>query len=100
MPETVRHEPERTRFLLERDGEVIGLTDYRVVREKIAITHAEIDPALRHRGLGGFMVQAVLDHLRTSTDRAVIPACPFVDDWIRFHPEYRELIDRVPEADA
>ena len=98
MPDTVRHEPDRTRYVLERDGEVIGLTDYRVVRDKIAITHTEIDPSQRHQGLGSVMVKAVLDDLRATTDRAIIPACPFVDDWIRLNPQYRDLLERVPAA--
>ncbi|MCU1437352.1 MAG: hypothetical protein JWP66_439 [Naasia sp.] len=29
MADVVRHEPERSRYVLDRDGEVIGLTDYR-----------------------------------------------------------------------
>ncbi len=94
MTETVRHVPEQFRYLFERDGEVIGLTSYRRVEDRIHITHTEIQPPLRGQGLGGRMVQQVLDDLRTTTDEPIVPICPFVDRWIEDHPEYQDLLNR------
>ncbi|WP_210480066.1 GNAT family N-acetyltransferase [Naasia sp. SYSU D00948] len=94
MTDTVRHEPERMRYVLERDGEVIGLTSYRQADSEIRITHTEIQPVLRGQGLGGVMVQQVLDDLRATTDAAIVPVCPFVDRWIGDHREYQDLLSR------
>ncbi len=94
MTETVRHVPEQFRYLFERDGEVIGFTSYRRVDGKLLITHTEIDPPLRGQGLGGRMVQQVLDVLSTTTDERIVPVCPFVDRWMNDHPEYRDLVTR------
>jgi predicted GNAT family acetyltransferase len=94
MTDSVRHEPERSRYVLERDGEVLGLADYRTVRGAIQITHTEVDPSLRGQGLGGFLVRQVLDDIRANTDARVVPVCPFVDDWIDLHPDYQDLLTR------
>jgi predicted GNAT family acetyltransferase len=94
MPETVRHVPEQLRYLFERDGEVIGLTSYRNIDGAVHITHTEIQPVLRGQGLGGRMVQQVLDELRTTTDAPIVPICPFVDRWIADHREYQDLLSR------
>jgi predicted GNAT family acetyltransferase len=94
MADTVRHDPERSRYLFERDGEWLGHTNYRVVDGSVQITHTEIDPALRGQGLGGIMVRAVLDDLRSRTDSRVVPICPYVDRWIDLHPDYADLLTR------
>ncbi len=94
MADTVRHVPEQFRYLFERDGEVIGLTSYRHVDGQILITHTEIQPILRGQGLGAQMVQQVLDDLRATTDARIDPVCPFVDRWVRDHPEYQDLLTR------
>lgn len=94
MTETVRHVPEQFRYLFERDGEVLGLTSYRRVDGSIHITHTEIQPVLRGQGLGGRMVQQVLDDLRATTSEPIVPVCPFVDRWMDDHREYQDLLTR------
>ncbi|MCU1570204.1 MAG: hypothetical protein JWR33_945 [Naasia sp.] len=94
MPETLRHEPALSRYLLERDGEVIGLADYRVKDDAVQVTHTEVDPSLRGQGLGSVLVRGMLDDLRESTEARVVPICPFVDDWIGLHPDYQDLLTR------
>jgi len=98
MVTEVQHEPERQRYLMLRDGERIGLTDYRVRGDDILITHTEIEWNLRGNGLGGEMVRGVLDAIAADTDLRVVPMCPFVDDWIRLNPEYRHLTKRARHA--
>ena len=94
MTDTVRHEPEQSRYVFERDGERLGLTNYRASNGSVQITHTESDPSLRGQGLGGVMVRGVLDDLRTRTDARVVPICPFVDRWIDLHPDYQDLLTR------
>ncbi|WP_210508188.1 GNAT family N-acetyltransferase [Naasia sp. SYSU D00057] len=94
MTDTVRHEPEQSRYVFERDGERLGLTNYRVTGSGVHITHTEIDPSLRGQGLGGIMVRGVLDDLRSRTEDRVVPICPFVDRWIDLHPDYQDLLTR------
>jgi predicted GNAT family acetyltransferase len=94
MPDSLRHEPEASRYVLDRDGDDIGLTNYRVVDDAIQITHTEVRPSLRGQGLGGLMVRAVLDDIRERTGSRVVAICPFVEDWIDLHPDYQDLLTR------
>jgi predicted GNAT family acetyltransferase len=94
MTDILRHEPEQSRYVFDRDGDPIGLTNYRTADGGVQITHTEIDPALRGQGLGAIMVRGVLDDLRTRTDARIVPICPFVDRWIELHPDYQDLLDR------
>lgn len=94
MSSAVHHLPGQNRYVFEKDGKQVGLTDYTLRGNAIHLTHTEIDPHLRHGGLGAEMVQLVLDQIRTDTDYRVVAECPFVVDWLEQHPEYQELEQR------
>jgi predicted GNAT family acetyltransferase len=89
----VRNEPDADRYTLWVDNEQVGLADYEIVGNDIAITHTEIDPRMQHGGLGSVLVQGMLDQIAEGTQR-VIPACPFVASYIDNHPEYQPLTTR------
>jgi predicted GNAT family acetyltransferase len=91
MPTEVLHLPNQNRYVFQKDGKQVGFIDYTIHGDSIALTHSEVDPHLRHEGLGDEMVQAVLDTIRTETHLSVVPECPFVIDWMSRHPEYEEL---------
>jgi predicted GNAT family acetyltransferase len=75
------------------DGEQVGIADYELYGDSIAITHTEIDPSKQHGGLGSVLVQGVLDQIAEGTQR-VIAACPFVATYIDNHDEYKPLTTR------
>ena len=90
----VRDVPERHRYEILVDGELIGLADYRLSPGHITVFHTEIHDARQHRGLGGELVAAVLDDIRVR-GLLVVPECPFVRHFIREHPEYDDLVDHA-----
>ncbi|WP_165066691.1 GNAT family N-acetyltransferase [Marisediminicola senii] len=94
MSTDVQHLESQNRYVLNRDGEQVGLTDYRITGDAIYLTHTEVDPRLRGRGLGAEMVQGVLDQIKADTGYRVVAACPFVRSWLDRHPEYSELEQR------
>lgn len=94
MSSAVQHLPGQNRYILEKDGEQVGLIDYSMRGNAIHLTHSEIDPQLRGRGLGSEMVQGVLDSIRTRTQQRVVAECPFVISWLESHSEYHELEER------
>ncbi len=94
MSSAVHHLPGQNRYVFEKDGKQVGLTDYTLRGNAIHLTHTEIDPHRRDGGLGAEMVQLVLDQIRTDTDYRVVAECPFVVDWLEQHPEYQELEQR------
>ena len=52
MDTEVRDDPENRRFELYVDGEPAGMAAYRVRDGVTVITHSEVDPTFRGKGLG------------------------------------------------
>jgi predicted GNAT family acetyltransferase len=93
----VRDEQEKHRYLIELDGEQIGLLSYRLRGDQIALTHAEIDPAHEGQGLGGQLAAFALDDARRR-GLSVVPACPFVREYILRNPGYGDLLSPEDRA--
>ncbi|GAA0639404.1 GNAT family N-acetyltransferase [Sporichthya brevicatena] len=91
--------PEQNRYEIRRDGQLLGHAAYQKTAELVVFTHTEIDPALEGQGIGGQLVRAALDHVRT-LGLQVLPICPFVQGWMGRHPEYRDLDYRRPASTA
>jgi predicted GNAT family acetyltransferase len=83
--------PERDRYELSIDGEVVGFTAYRARRGLIAFVHTEVDERLHGRGLGDRLIRFALEDAR-ARDLAVLPFCPFVKAFIERHREFEALV--------
>lgn len=94
MSDQVVHVPERSRFVLERDGEVIGKALYRREPGVITFTHTEVDPAIQERGLGSLLAKAALDAVAAEEGTRVVAQCPFIAAYIARHPQYQPLLTR------
>jgi predicted GNAT family acetyltransferase len=88
---SIVHEPERNRYALRLDDEVVGVADYVRDGDALAITHTGVEPRLRGRGLAGELVDFALRDLGES-DLKVLPYCSYVSDFIARRPEYLELV--------
>jgi hypothetical protein len=86
--------PERKRFIATVDDEAAGFIVYRLRPGLLALIHTEVEERFEGRGVGGRLARFALDQARAE-GLAVLPFCPFVNDWIKRHPEY---IDLVPVA--
>jgi len=92
----VVHRPEERRYVLLVESDVVGELVYRDRGEGVlAFLHTEVDPMIRMRGLGTALVAAALDDVRDRGLR-IVPICPFVDAYIRHHPEYAQLVAADP----
>jgi predicted GNAT family acetyltransferase len=91
--------PESRRYELRVGSEVLGIAEYILVakRDRIVLTHTEVDPAREGEGLGGAIARGVLDDVRRR-GLLVQPLCPFMAAFIARHPEYGDLV--VPEMRA
>jgi uncharacterized protein len=88
----VQHRAERSRYELMIDGDVVGLADYRDLGDgTLLFPHTEIVPRLRGQGLGAQLVQGALDDVR-QRGHTVVPQCWYVAQFIREHPDYRDLL--------
>jgi uncharacterized protein len=86
--------PERERYELSVDDEVVAFIAYRMRPGIIALIHTEVDEAFQHRGLGEELIRSALRDTR-ARGLAVLPFCPFVKAFIEGHREFEDL---VPEA--
>jgi predicted GNAT family acetyltransferase len=93
---TVVHRPDEHRYELLVGGEHAGELVYRDRGGKVlAFLHTEVDQHVQRRGLGSALVAGALDEARERGFR-VVPLCPFVDAYIRRHPEYHDLVADDP----
>lgn len=90
----VRHDADRQRFVLpvEVDGEDKEVhLDYRKQGEGVWVyAHTFTPPEARGQGLAGRVVKVALEYAREH-DLRVVPSCPYVDEYMKEHPEYQDL---------
>lgn len=90
---TVADNTERERYEIRADGKLAGFLRYRLQQGTIELVHTEINDEFEGRGLGGQLASFALDDAR-ERGLAALPFCPFVNDYVRRHRRY---VDLVPE---
>jgi uncharacterized protein len=93
----VSDDREAGRYVITVDGEPAGFAQYRDRGRAISFVHTEIDDRFEGRGLGGRLISAALDDVR-SQGLAVLPFCPFVKGYIARHHEYLDLVPETRRA--
>jgi len=91
---TVADNPDRERYEIRVDGKLAGFVKYRLHSGLIELVHTEINDEFEGRGLGSRLISFALDDAR-ERGLAVLPLCPFVNDYVQRHPQY---VDLVPEG--
>jgi predicted GNAT family acetyltransferase len=86
----VKHNVAENRFEVETDG-ILSVADYQLRDGEMIMTHTFVPPELRGRGLAEKLVRAALEHARAKKLR-VVPACSYVDAFIRRHAEFQSLV--------
>lgn len=69
--------PDRSRYELRLDGELVGIADYEDRDGDRLFTHTEISPSVGGRGLGSTLVEFALDDTEAAGKR-IVPVCSFV----------------------
>ena len=90
----VRDVPEESRFEVYVDGQLAGFSAYLLAGDTLTFVHTEVDDAYEGQGVGSAMVRQMLDQIRADGERKVTVLCPFVNAWLRRHPDYQELTRR------
>ena len=83
--------PDNSRYEIRAGDRMLGQAVYQRRGDQVVFTHTEVDSDEEHSGLGGTLVRAALDDVR-SKGGTVVPMCSFVRGWIERHPEYRDLV--------
>jgi uncharacterized protein len=86
--------PGAQRYEARVGDRVVGIAEYRRVdRDRVILFHTEIDPALEGQGIGGRLAAGVLDDIRARDLRLTVK-CPFIEAFLKRHPEYADLQSR------
>ena len=86
----VRHNAAENRFEAEVDGR-LSVADYQLRGTEMIMTHTFVPPELRGRGIAEKLVRVALEHARGERLK-VVPACSYVETFIKRHPEYGPLL--------
>lgn len=86
----VRHNLRENRFEVEIEG-LLSVADYELRGTEIMMTHTFVPSELRGRSIAENLVRAALEYARTERLR-VVPACSYVEAFIKRHPEFHPLV--------
>ena len=75
------------------DGATAGSAFYRIIEERVVVTHTEVGDAYEGQGVGTAIARTLLDQIRANGQQ-IVPLCPFFSGYIERHPEYADLVDR------
>lgn len=84
---TVRHNEAAHRYELDTPHG-LAIAAYRDQGDSRVFTHTEVPPQDEGQGLGAELVRAALDDTKAHGLK-IVPACSFVEVFVRRHPEYR-----------
>ncbi len=87
----VTDDPAASRYELHVGGELAGFVDYRLRGQVINLIHTEVDPRFQGAGLAAHLARFSLDDAR-KRQLAVLPFCPYVQAWLKKHPDYAGLV--------
>jgi predicted GNAT family acetyltransferase len=80
--------PDRDRYELSIDGEVVGYSTYRARPGLIAFVHTEVDERCDR------LIRFALEDAR-ARGLEVLPFCPFVNAFIERHREFEALVPEI-----
>jgi predicted GNAT family acetyltransferase len=91
LPELViSNNPGQLRIETYVEG-MLSKIEYQIADERIYYYHTEVPPELEGRGIASEMAKFALEYARQQ-GLGIVPLCPFVEAYIRRHPEYKPLV--------
>ncbi|HWI95680.1 MAG TPA: GNAT family N-acetyltransferase [Solirubrobacterales bacterium] len=94
----IADDADKKRYEIHSGGELAGFATYRLKAGLIELVHTEIDEEFEGHGLGGRLIAFALNDAR-ERGLAVLPFCPFVNDYIQRHRQFVELIPEERRAE-
>jgi uncharacterized protein len=90
--------PEGSRYEMHVQGELAGFVTYHRHGQAISLQHTELEPAFQGAHLATHLARFTLDDAR-KRDLTVLPFCPYINSWIKKHPEYTDLVPAERSAE-
>lgn len=86
----ISHNQAQQRFETKVEN-LLCVIDYQLDQSNLALTHVGVPKPIEGRGIAAELTRSALDWARSKKYR-VIPVCPYVQAWLRRHPEYLDLL--------
>ncbi len=86
----VQNNQQAKQFELHSDGQLAFLK-YQSTGSQLLLIHTEVPKELEGKGVGSALAKAGLEYARQNQLK-VIPICPFVQSYLKRHPEYQDLV--------
>src|ERR1700752_2112526 len=86
----VRHDTERSRFVIEDSGAEAELL-YRTHAGRLILIHTDVPDALGGRGIGGRLVRAAIAEAQAE-HLPIVPWCPFARRGLTDHPNEAQAV--------
>ena len=83
--------PDRQRYEATLAGELVGVLEYVVKRERIALVHTKVYQGHEGQGVGAGLVRFAFDAARVRGLK-VIAICPYVQQYLVRHPEDDDIV--------
>jgi predicted GNAT family acetyltransferase len=85
---TIQHDPDHSRFFVTLPGGDAELMYAMFGDDLLDLQHTEVPPSAKGQGVGDALVRHALAYARERGLR-VIATCPYVQAWLRRHPDER-----------
>jgi predicted GNAT family acetyltransferase len=66
---------------------------YKLIGNKLFLIHTEVPEELKGKGVGSVIVEKTLGFAREK-GYTIVPICPFVQAYLKKHPEWGEIISK------
>ena len=94
MPDhEVKHDTEMTTFSIELDGAEAVLMYLPVGEDALDFKDTYVPPEHRGRGVAAALAGSAFEYAKEHGYR-VIPTCPYIETYLKRHPEYEDLVTR------
>ena len=87
--------PERQRYEAHLEGDLAGVLEYEVRRDRLILIHTEVAPPYEGRGVAAAITKFALDDASRRGLR-VTAVCPYVKGYLARHPEALAAESRRP----
>ena len=82
---------ELSQFEMDLDGAKALIGFKKEMDGTLNLVHTEVPQEYEGKGVGSQLVKQTLEQIKT-TDKKIVPSCPFIAAYIKRHPEYESLV--------
>jgi uncharacterized protein len=85
---------EKEQRLEIREQNELAYLEYRYHKEDIALMHTFVPDPLEGKGVASSLARYALEWAREKGKRVIV-YCPFVAAYLKRHPEYSDIVDKI-----